>query len=131
MKLKFDIDIGLLILRLSSAGMMLFGHGWMKFLNLSTGVTKFPDPLGIGSTFSLILTVFAEFFCSLLIMVGFKTRLASIPLLATMLVAAFVVHGGDPWKKKEFALLYGLQFAALIFTGAGKFSIDQFTKSRN
>ena len=41
-----------------------------------------------------------------------------------MLVAAFIVHGEDPFQKKEFALLYAVPFLMLIFTGAGAFSVD-------
>jgi putative oxidoreductase len=39
-------------------------------------------------------------------------------------VAAFVIHGGDPWKKKEFALLYAVPFLTLILTGGGRYSLE-------
>ena len=73
---------------------------------------------------SLALTVFAEVLCSGLLMVGLFTRLATMPLLITMLVAVFIVHGADPLGKKEPALLYGLVYATLFFTGPGKYSVD-------
>jgi putative oxidoreductase len=41
-----------------------------------------------------------------------------------MVVAAFIIHGDDPFAKKEFALLYAIPFLTLVFTGAGKFSLD-------
>jgi len=57
------------------------------------------------------------------------TRFAAAPVVFTMIVAAFVVHGSDPWTmgagaSKEPALLFAFVFLALIFTGAGKFSVD-------
>nr|WP_146526289.1 DoxX family protein [Novipirellula artificiosorum] len=83
------------------------------------------DPIGIGSQLSLILAIGAEFGCSLLIIVGFATRLSAIPLAFTMIVALFIVHGGDPWQKKELAACYLAVYATLMLTGAGRFSVDQ------
>lgn len=118
-------SLGLLLLRLVAGGMMLFGHGWAKLVDFSDIASNFPDPLGLGSnSFSLALAVFAEFFCAAAVMIGIGTRLAAIPLIITMLVAAFVVHSDDPWAKKELALLYAVPFLTLVFTGAGKFSFD-------
>lgn len=119
-------DIGLLILRLGSGLFMLFAHGWGKLVNFSSIAPKFPDPIGLGSSVSLGLAVFSEFFCALFLAMGLFTRFVSVPLLITMLVAAFIIHGGDPWKKQEFALLYAIPYLTLIFTGGGKFSVDQF-----
>jgi putative oxidoreductase len=48
----------------------------------------------------------------------------AIPLAITMIVAAFIVHADDPFGKKELALLYLSGCLTLIFTGAGKFSVD-------
>lgn len=117
-------SFGLFLLRLGIGGFMLWFHGMPKLLNFSEKAATFPDPFGLGSSLSLGLAVFAEFFCSILLIWGILTRLAAIPLLATMITAAFIIHGEDPWAKKEFALLYAIPFLALIFTGAGKFSID-------
>ena len=113
----------LLVLRVAVAGMMLT-HGLPKLNNLLAGDWSFGNPLGLGSELSLALTVFAEVGCSLLIGLGFLTRLATLPLLFTMLVAFFIVHGDDPFGKKELPLLYALVFATLFFTGPGQYSVD-------
>jgi putative oxidoreductase len=42
-----------------------------------------------------------------------------------MCVAAFVIHGSDPFSGKELALMYLVPFLTLVFTGAGRFSLDQ------
>ena len=88
-------QIGLLLLRLG-AGSLMLSHGYGKLTNFAAMSVKFSDPLGIGSTASLSLAVFAEFFCSLGLIVGLATRLATIPLLTTMLMAIFVIHANDP-----------------------------------
>ena len=117
-------DIGLLVLRLLAAGMMLFGHGFDKLVNFSAKAETFADPIGFGPVFALVLAVFAEFFCSVAILFGFMTRYAAIPLVITMLVAAFVIHSDDPWSKKEFALIYLVPFLTILIAGAGRYSVD-------
>jgi putative oxidoreductase len=120
-------NIGKLILRVAMGGMMLT-HGWPKVEKLlAGGEIKFADPLGLGPEISLVLVVFAEFVCSMLIILGFKTKLASIPLIITMLVAAFIAHGDDPFSSKEKALMYAVAFLAIGLIGSGKYSVDYRT----
>ena len=121
---KTSKDFGLLILRVGVSALMLT-HGYGKFLKLFTDPTDFGDPIGLGPIISLILTVIGEFVAPILIIIGYKTKLAAIPALITMLVAAFVVHASDPIGTKEKALFYAIAFLALAFTGAGKYSIDR------
>jgi putative oxidoreductase len=123
------IDVGLLILRVCFSLMMLT-HGWPKLANFSHMMNNFPNPFGLGSTASLILVVFAEFFCAIAVMIGLFTRYAVIPLVITMLVAAFIIHVNDPWAKMEFALMYAVAFSCLFFTGAGNYSLDRFLKKQ-
>ena len=103
----------------------MLSHGIPKFQKLISGDFQFPDPIGIGSTPSLFLTVIAEFLCPILIIIGFKTRWAAVPVVITMFVAAFVVHGADPLAKKELGLLYAVIFIVVFILGPGKYSIDK------
>lgn len=134
-------SIGLLVLRLGMGGYMLTS-GWGKLQMLLGGqAAQFGDPIGIGPVASLVLVTFAEFLCSILVMVGLLTRLAAIPVVITMAVAAFVAHGADPWTmgeaarlftsgatkswaSKQPALMFLVGFLALAFTGAGALSLD-------
>lgn len=101
-------------------------HGIPKLMTLVSGeYGGFPDPLGIGNLFSLIGAVFAEFLCSVLIIFGFKTRLAAVVLAFTMGTAAFIVHASDPWAVKEKAILFLAVYIVLIISGAGSFSVDK------
>ncbi len=124
-------DLGLLLLRLFFGGIMLFGHGWGKLTGFGQIAGGFPDPLGVGSTLSLSLTVFAEFFCSLALIFGFMTRLASLPLIVTMLVAVFVIHIDDPFGKQELALLYLGAYFTLFLAGPGRFAVDARLSDKN
>ena len=118
-------DLGLLLLRLAAGGIMAYSHGWGKLQNVLNGDMQFGDPIGIGVEMSLILTVFAEFCCGILVALGLFTRAALVPLIITMVVAVFVVHAEDPFMKKEFGLLYLIPYLALFLTGPGKISLDK------
>lgn len=124
-------DIGLLILRVFPALMMLLAHGLPKIEKFSVMKDSFPDPLGLGSSLSLGLTIFAEVVCAGLLVLGVFTRYVAVPLLITMIVAAFIVHSADPWNKKEFALLFAIPCLSLIFTGPGRFSLDRLFLKQN
>ena len=118
------LNILVLVLRICIAAFML-SHGLPKLEKLlAGGEIQFGNPIGLGPSLSLILVVFAEFFCSILIGIGLGTRLATIPLMVTMLVAAFISHGADPFGRKEGALLYLLIYISLFVLGSRKYSID-------
>jgi len=118
-----QISWAALLLRLVGGGFMLT-HGIPKLMKVLAGNFQFGDPLGIGVEASLILTVFAEFLCALCVLLGLGTRMATLPLIITMAVAAFLVHGSDPFGKKELALIYLAIYAVLFFLGSGKYSLD-------
>jgi len=119
-----SIDTGLLILRIM-AGAAMITHGWPKFQNVINGNFQFGDPIGLGVETSLVLAAFAEFICSLLVIAGFFTRLATIPLIINMSVAFFIAHSADDFGVKEKAFLYLGMFIVLLLTGPGKYSIDK------
>lgn len=121
-----NINFVLLLLRITGGAFMLT-HGLGKFSILfGDGPIKFADPIGVGETASLALAVFAEVFCSILLILGLATRLAAIPLLITMLVAAFIVHANDGFGRQELPLLYGVIYLTIAFARAGNISIDHW-----
>jgi len=121
---SISVDLGLLLIRIASGGLMLL-HGYPKLFNFSKRWHTFSDPLGISSELSLTLCVFAEFFCAVFLVAGAFTRLVLIPLLVNMIVIVFVVHGSDGLGKKETAIFFLIAYAALFLTGPGKYSLDE------
>ena len=123
------LHISLAVLRICSAALILT-HGWSKLADYSSNIETFRDPIGLGSALSLQLAIFAEFFCAILLMVGFLTRLSLIPLIFTMAVAAFIVHADDPFSTMEKSLLFLLIFIFQFFAGPGRYSIDHQIKNK-
>jgi putative oxidoreductase len=139
-------SIGLLVLRLGAGGYMAM-HGWEKLQKVLAGDFRFADPIGIGEPASLVLAAGAEFGGALLVVLGLWTRLAALPVVFTMAVAAFVRRGPDPWYSgtaearyyageakhwfsKEPALMFLCAFAALALIGAGRYSLDGWLARR-
>jgi putative oxidoreductase len=84
----FSFNTAMLLLRITM-GLLMMTHGYDKLVHFSERKLQFYDFLGLGSTTSLILAIFAEFFCALFISIGLFTRLVSIPLVITMIVVVF------------------------------------------
>lgn len=120
-------DLGYLVLRATAGGTMFWQHGWPKIMTFSERMDHFPDPFGLGGTFSLILIVLAEAVCAAMVVLGLWTRTALIPLILGMAVIVFMVKGDAAFGEKELALVYLFAFVTLLFTGSGRFSIDRIS----
>lgn len=116
-------DAALLVLRLLSGAVMLT-HGIAKLQNFTELSSGFMDPIGLGPAASLTLIVFAEVGCASLLVLGLLTRLAAIPLIIGMSVAAFVAHAPFTVAGSELPLLYLIIFVVLLLAGAGRYSLD-------
>jgi putative oxidoreductase len=123
-------DIALLVARLG-IGTLMLTHGLPKLAMLFSGEpVQFPPVMGMSVQLSLSLAVFAEVFCSLLVISGFATRLAVIPLVVTMLVALISIHAADVFTKQEPALYYLLVYVVLLIAGSGKYSVDYLLQGK-
>lgn len=113
----------MLILRLGF-GILMMMHGYNKLIHFGEMQHKFMNFMGIGSTMSLALVVFAEFFCSLFLILGLFTRLAAIPLIIATCVMIFKAHNADFFGEGEHAALYLTGYLVLLFVGPGRVSVD-------
>jgi putative oxidoreductase len=119
-------NLTLLLLRITFSGAMIYGHGLGKLNKIIDGNLKFSDPIGIGEIPTLYLAVFSEFIAPIFIIIGFKTKFFSFFPAATMFVAIFIVHLGDPFSRIEKAVLFLAVFVVLMINGPGKYSFDKF-----
>ncbi len=113
----------MLVLRLG-VGVLMLMHGYDKLVHFGDKQHSFMSFLGMGSTISLALFVFAEFFCSLFLILGLFTRLAAIPLIIATCVMVFKVYKGDIFGDGEEGALYLTGYIVLLLVGPGRVSVD-------
>lgn len=121
-----SFDVAMFLLRAVAGSTMAIAHGLKKLQNFNSILAKgFADPFGLGPTVSLSLTIFAEFFCAIFIILGIFTRLSSIPLIICMSVAFFSAHGARLYADGESAGIFLMLFSVILLVGPGRFSIDR------
>ncbi|HRP31991.1 MAG TPA: DoxX family protein [Agriterribacter sp.] len=118
------VSIALLVLRVGM-GVMMLPHGYGKLVHFAERKNSFMNFLGMGSTVSLSLSLFAEFFCALFVIVGLFTRFAVLPLVIGMSVAVFNAHDAQIFGDGETPALYLAGFIAILLIGPGKVSADK------
>ena len=130
--LPTNASLALLVLRVWFAVPQLTLHGWSKLTGYAERSQRFADPFGIGSPASLALVVFAEVFCSVLLILGFCTRLAALVCGIAMATAFFFAHGArfTGQGNGELAFMFLGAFVTLLLAGGGRYSIDASTGAR-
>lgn len=118
-------DSAILFMRIFIGAMMLT-HGIVKLQNYNAIVNSFPDPLGIGSAVSFAIITFVEVGCSVLIIMGLFTRLATLPLIFGMFVATFIAFPDKSFAAGELSFVYMGIYIMLLISGGGRYAIDAF-----
>lgn len=119
-----SVSFSFFVLRIGVSISMIYLHGYPRLINFSKISSEFADPLGFGTETSLALVVFAEFFCSLFLIIGLFTRWSCIPLIITMIVATWVINGGKGFIFQEKSFVYLICYISLLISGGGYFSLD-------
>jgi putative oxidoreductase len=112
----------MLIMRITF-GLLMLPHGWDKLSHFAARKHSFMSFMGLSTPVSLGLATFAEFFCSLLLILGLFTRLATIPLLVCVVVILQVNHWALPGKN-EVVPAFLAAYLTLLLLGPGKYSLD-------
>ncbi len=105
-------------------GLAMLPHGYEKLSHFAEQHTSFLNLFGIGSMWSLILAIGAEFLGSLFLMLGLLTRLVLIPLMGTALVIVFIAHQGDIAGEGSVGFLLLIGYGTSFLLGAGEYSLD-------
>lgn len=121
---KNTANLALFILRIGFGALMIT-HGWAKLMHFEKMQESFMDFMGLGATVSLSLVIFSEFFCSFLLMIGFLTRWATIPLIVTAIVISSA-HQWDFFGESELGSAYLVAYISILLLGPGKYSLDNF-----
>ncbi|MDF3202927.1 DoxX family protein [Pseudomonas sp. 1912-s] len=118
-------DFGLLFLRVSGGLFLLWVHGLPKLLDYGEQLKVIEDPFHVGASVTLLLAIFAEVFCPLLIVAGVLVRLACLPILAVLLVALLVVHPEWSLFEGQFGWLLLILFTSILIAGPGRLVLSQ------
>jgi len=123
-------DIGLLIQRLSISILILF-HGIANLTSNYSFIKSLLNGIGIPE-FMAYLVFIGEIIAPILIIIGWKARLASLVVAFNMLIAILMVHSADILTLNQFGgwgiELQGLYlFGAIVLflVGSGKYSLSK------
>lgn len=117
-------NISFLFLRLVLGVSMCVNYGYDKLVHFADKKDSFVNLFGLGSTTTLVLVVFAEFFCSIFVTLGLFTRFTVLPLVISLGYAFFISHKGHLFGSGELAAVYLSGFFAILLCGPGRVSID-------
>jgi putative oxidoreductase len=124
------IDFGTLTLRLSIGVLMLI-HGLNKFFYGTKQVNEILASVGIPVFFSFAVLL-AEVLAPVMLIIGFKTRLAAFLIIVDMFMATLLVHSNDLTKVSEMGgwmvelnALYFFGALAIVFFGSGRFAVSK------
>jgi len=127
-------DTAKLVLRFTVGFLMLF-HGINKVTHgISFIEGKFSN---IGLPEIMAYSVYlGEIIAPMMLIIGFRVKMASLLIIMTMVVAVGLTHAGDIFslgKHGEWAIelqmFYVLASLAVLLQGAGKYSVDNYSKT--
>lgn len=121
---KFSYNLATLLLRLGLGAVMIASHGWQKLSKFSEMQDSFVNFMGMGSSASLTLSLIAEFFCGLLVVIGLFTRGALLLLIINMMVALTLAHNWRVFEDGQLPFVFLVGWAVVFLLGPGKISLD-------
>ena len=71
------------------------------------------------------VSVYAQFICGILYLIGFMTRTAAVIMIINFVAALLIVHIGLTFEQSFDALMMLFASVFFLFHGPGKFSIDE------
>ncbi len=128
MEIKGWRAYGITVLRVA-IGLGLIYHGAPTLFNgdAMQGFAGYVGKLGFPApTFFAYCAILSQFLGGVALVLGAFTRVAAVFVLITMFVAIFIAHAGDPFPKKEKALLYFFCVLLFLLTGPGPLSLDHW-----
>jgi len=124
-------DTGKLVLRLTVAGMMLL-HGIAKLSGSGMeGIIGMIEGVGLPGIIAYGV-ILGEVVAPLMMIAGFRSRIAAVLMAGTMVVAIGLAHMGDVFALNayggwaiELQMFFLLNAVAVFFLGAGKFAVSK------
>lgn len=115
-------------------GVMLLQFGIRHLVHFEALSETFPTVLGFAPVTALTLMIIVELVCSLFIMVGFLTRLSTVPPIVAMCAAEYYilhdmvpnlpVYGLDSTDPGYLPIMFIGIYIYMLIAGPGKISVD-------
>lgn len=123
-------DLAKLILRFAVGFLMIF-HGVAKVSHGVGFIEGQFESMGLPAFLAYGVYV-GEIIAPFMLLAGFRVRIASLLIIATMIVAIFMAHSGDIFALNKYGawaielpMFYIFTSLAIFFLGAGKYSLDK------
>jgi putative oxidoreductase len=120
-------DYGVIFLRLIIGWRLVDGtqdnvFSWVRMIEFQ----DFLEQQGVAyPLLAAVVSVYAQFICGLLYMIGLWVRPAALVMIINFIAALIIVHIGTTFQESFAALMMLFGFVFFLFYGAGKLSIDQ------
>jgi len=126
-------SLALLVARLT-VGVLFVSTGWGKVNNLAK-ITEYFTELGIPMPgFNAVLASYTELVCGFLLVIGLASRLASVPLMVTMVVAILTAKRSELHSVPDLFGFVEWTYIALLLVifalGPGKVALDLLVERR-
>ncbi|MCG2617435.1 DoxX family protein [Terrimonas sp. NA20] len=125
-----SFHLTMLVFRILVSVQLMTTHGLKK---LGVGVEQaenIPNPLGLPEQLNSYFATAANLFFPVLVISGFFTRLAALPILAVTMTGYFVLHWNDSLLEKDMPFMYSVSFLLILVLGPGKYSIDHLINKK-
>ncbi|MFV5703277.1 DoxX family protein [Flavobacterium sp. XS2P12] len=121
---ELPFDWVILFFRIAVSLQLIIVYG-LKKIGIGTDFTEsVPNPYHLPEDMNYYLAVASNIFFPILIIIGWKTKLATLPVLAVTLSGYFIVHWNDSLLESDAPFMYSIAFLLILFLGSGKYSLD-------
>jgi putative oxidoreductase len=117
-------NLATFLLRVTFGLLMWINHGVPKLTHFSEWRDTFYDPFHIGHFWMLTMSILAEVFASMMLILGVFSRIAAFAILLEMAALIILFYHGRPIGHFEDAILFLTGFLVIIIVGPGKWSVD-------
>lgn len=117
-------NFALLVLRAVAGVNVACLHGWDKLHHFGSQVSGFPDPLGMGHKYSLVLAIAGEFVGGIFLAAGLLGRAAAFVLSFVVALTLFSGLHSASWREREVWTLYFAASLAILLLGCGRYALD-------
>lgn len=116
-------DVGMLLFRVALSIEIIVVHG-LKKIGVGVAIAEqVPNPLALPESLNSSFAIAANLFFPILVLFGFLTRLAVIPILAVTVTGYLVLHWNDAALVKDTPFMYSIAYLLIMLLGPGKYSM--------